>query len=120
MLQLESHGIQSAKFLDITKLEHRFPEEIKSIGFSVTLLHNHPHCKTNQVLLYDADYKMACYVDSDQKDYSPCSWYLDDDQVIPYEFTREAIETKEEKIKERLLMLEKGGYKNYGVTVRPV
>jgi hypothetical protein len=77
MLQVtQSPGIHSDKFLDINKLEHSFPEELKSVGFAVTLLHNHSHAGSG-FLVYAKDYKTARYLDkSSCKFYKPCSWYL--------------------------------------------
>lgn len=40
--------------------------------------------------------------------------------MIPYEFTTEDIKAEEDEIQERLILLEKKGYTNYGVTIRPV
>ena len=63
MLVAQHPGIQSQKFLDINQLEHKFPEKLKSIGFGVTLLHNHPHARPGYKLLYSHDFKSARYVD---------------------------------------------------------
>ncbi len=43
-------GVPSDKFIDINTIEHVFPEEIKNIGFPVTLLHNYPHAPVNSLL----------------------------------------------------------------------
>ena len=55
-------GIPSEKFLDITKIEHAFPEEINHVGFSVTLLHNHRHAPSGYVLCYKRGFIEAEYL----------------------------------------------------------
>ena len=87
MIATLSPGVQSSKFLDINQIHHRFPEDLKSIGFGVTLLHNHPHAKTGCLLLYSSDFNESTYVDVETtSNYSPCSWYLSSSGIIPYEF----------------------------------
>ena len=44
--------IQSSRFVDIDQLEHRFPNNVKELGVSVTLLHSHHHCKKNHAMVF--------------------------------------------------------------------
>jgi len=60
--QNNQFGLQFSQFVDINKVEHRFPEDLKGCGFSVTLLHNHHHCPTDFVLVYQKDYSEAVYL----------------------------------------------------------
>lgn len=71
-----SAGTISQKFVDINKVVHKFPQELTEIGFSVTLLHNHPHAPKNYVLLYENDFTKSRYVSLEEaEEYFPCSWY---------------------------------------------
>ncbi len=54
-------GIQSRKFLNISKISHRFPENLKGLNIPITLLHNHYHCPTNNVLIYTKDFTESFY-----------------------------------------------------------
>jgi uncharacterized protein YlxW (UPF0749 family) len=54
-------GVPSDKFIDINTIEHVFPEEIKNIGFPVTLLHNHPHAPVNSLLIYKNNFSVSEY-----------------------------------------------------------
>jgi hypothetical protein len=58
---INHHGIQSPKFLDINKIQHRFPEKLKGLNIPVTLLHNHEHCPPHFVLVYEKDFTQAIY-----------------------------------------------------------
>lgn len=85
MLSVLYPSLESKKFVDINKVWHHFPEEIKSIGFPVTLLHHHPHVDKNKYLLYSEDYKTSTYLSSEEaKNYSPCSWYLEEGKIFAY------------------------------------
>jgi hypothetical protein len=70
--------IQSSRFVDIDQLEHRFPNNVKELGVSVTLLHSHHHCKKNQVLVFESNFKESSYHTYEEavKNYFPCSWLL--------------------------------------------
>lgn len=50
----------------------------------------------------------------------PCSWYLENNKVIPYEYNQTKIDHDIEQIKSHLKILEEKGYQQYGVTVRPI
>jgi hypothetical protein len=69
-------GIHSDKFLDINESEHEFPDQIKTIGFSVTLLHNHGHAPMNHVLCYKSGFTLAEYQPKEKaRLLTPCSWF---------------------------------------------
>lgn len=86
-------GIQSTKFLDINTLEHRFPEKLKNIGFPVTLLHNHPHCPTDYVLVYEDNFTKSTYKPRKEAEtkYYACSWFLENGSIIAFEFCDELL-----------------------------
>lgn len=116
-------GIQDPRFLNIDKVfEHRFPEELHKIGFSITLLHNHSHAPKDSCLVYSEDFQEGIYrLRGELKSYYPCSWFLERNQELtPYEFSSKKIEFDQPQIVEQLEVLAKMGYGNYGVTVRPI
>lgn len=61
MTQIVRPGINSSKFLDINDIEHHFSTELKSIGFPVTLLHNHKHTPPDHVLMFKKGFNRAEY-----------------------------------------------------------
>lgn len=90
MIEVLPTGIPSAKFININGAEHTFPEEVNNIGFSVTLLHNHPHAPLNYVLCYMKGFTTAEYLPREKAELmTPCSWYMENDNIIPYEFCEE-------------------------------
>ncbi len=50
----------------------------------------------------------------------PCSWYLWNDAVLPYEYCDQNLKFDEVQIKNQLQLLQQKGYYNYGVTIRPI
>ncbi len=122
MLATEA-GIQDPRFVDINKAQqHRFPEEVHNIGFSVTLLHNHSHAPKHSCLTYSEDFKTAEYLaQAELQKYYPCSWFLSKDhELVAYEFSSAKIDYNPEKVMEELETLKKMGYNSYGITVRPI
>ncbi len=87
-------GIVNSNFLDITSLEHRFPKNLKGLEIPITLLHNHLHAPINYVLVYEKDFKKATYLQiaEAEKHFYPCSWFYEDEKVIPYEFSDEKLD----------------------------
>lgn len=70
--------IQSFRFVDIDQLEHRFPNDVRELGVSVTLLHSHHHCKENYVLVFKSNFTKSSYHTYEEaaQNYYPCSWLL--------------------------------------------
>lgn len=83
-----SAGILSSKFLDISSINHRFPEKIKGLGIPVTLLHNHSHAPKNSVLVYQKDFSISTYLSESEakENFFPCSWFIENGNLISYEF----------------------------------
>ena len=111
----------SERFLDINQILHTFPDELKDIGFSTTLLHNHAHAPSSSALVYFDNFTRSEYFSSDKiEQFYPCSWYLKGDKIEPYEFCDEKLPFIENKIEEHLKLLESKGFQHYGVTERPI
>ncbi len=104
--------MQSSKFLDICKIEHRFSEDLKKTNIPVTLLHTHAHCPLNHLLVYMKNFTQSTYknrVEAEQN-YFPCSWYIDNGELIAYEFNDQILPTNEKTIRTNLKFLESRGY----------
>jgi len=89
----ESTLTQLPRFLPIDTLEYRFPAEVKELGYSLTLLHHHSHAPSGYVLLFEAGFDKSIYkqkTEVEQMGY-PCSWYLEDGEIVAYEFSQEKI-----------------------------
>jgi hypothetical protein len=86
MLAVHYPGLQNERFVDINQVHHRFPEELKDIGFATTLLHNHPHVPSGYFLVYKNDFTTAEYLPLTKitNNYFPCSWYLDAQEIMAY------------------------------------
>jgi hypothetical protein len=52
--------------------------------------------------------------------YYPCSWYQQNHQVLPYEFSDEKISFNLQEIEQQLHFLKQLNYHHYGITVRPI
>lgn len=80
-----SCGVLSAKFVDIRSGEHHFPSTVDSIGFPVTLLHNHSHAPAGYYLVYRSGFTLAEYLPREEAEKAvPCSWFMEDGKVLPY------------------------------------
>ncbi len=116
-----SCGVLSPKFVDISALEHHFPNNVNTIGFAVTLLHNHRHAPPHHYLLYRNHFDIAEYLPaSEAQKYTPCSWFIEEGKVLAYEFTDHPITFDPIVIKDHLTTLSGLGFDHYGTTVRPV
>lgn len=81
----------AVEFIEIDQVSHRFPQEIKEIGFSTTLLHHHSHAPPDSVLVYMKDFSKAEYRPlAEARSYFPCSWYWSNGPVA-YEFCDEQL-----------------------------
>lgn len=70
-------GVVSGKFVAINQLNHRFPEDIRSLKMKTTLLHNHSHAAAGSYLVFHDSFNLSTYMAEDKlSSYFPCSWFL--------------------------------------------
>lgn len=74
------------------------------------------------MLVYEQDFTVSTYkkrAEAEER-YFPCSWYRENNQVIPYEFSDKDLVYDIVVLTANLNFLESQGYLHYGTAVRPI
>lgn len=73
-------------------------------------------------MVYKDTFTKSIYLNKEEaaKKYWECSWYLENEQIIPYEYSNQNLTYDFDTIVKHLNFLEKGKYEHYRTTVRPI
>ena len=85
---------------------------MKGFDIPVTLLHFHLHVPAQTYLVYKDGFSRSEYetLENAKNKFFPCSWYLENGEILPYEFCDEKVEYDLEEIEKNLKFIDSKGF----------